>query len=98
MSLEITVTDEEAQVLQKACEILSRIHCGDFGIIADIPHMMEEELDRDYLRNDFDSLSSFVTGMCHGKFYNLNSKKVAQEARIAHNLSVMIQSLTNTTP
>ena len=92
MSLDITVTKEQAQVLCKACEILSHIHRGDFGDIAVIPHL-EEELDRNSLREGLESLGPLATGMAHGRFYDLDSKHIHKEARTAHDLYLTIQSL-----
>jgi len=85
---EIDVTSKQLHVLRQACEVLSQVYIGNFGATADIPKL--EEDDRRMLRDHLESLSPLVTGKCRGKFLSLTDKQVSEEARIAHELLILL--------
>jgi len=89
MPIDITITEDEARVVSWACRLLSRIHVGDLSDIADIPPL-DDEGDRNSLRDHLESLEPLITGKERGKFYNINNGCVSPDARTARDISASV--------
>jgi hypothetical protein len=89
----LTITENQGQVLCKALELLSRIYMGQLGDIAFQVFAGMQDTDRYCkLRDGLEALETLATGLERNAFHGIYSDKISDVARIAWDLDFFLAS------